>query len=183
MINNLELYLDTYDNKQLYETIYEQYIKFGYDNEELYKLHLDFMLKNLYTITIIKNNRMRLDQTNFRKKILQKFNNKCIITNETCCDELTAAHIIPISENENYDIDNGLLLSEILHRTFDKYKWSINPDTCTIVINNQQNVGSIKKYKNQKINLLMNDKIYENIQSHYNIFLQHCISKTQKNNI
>ena len=172
MTNNLETYLDTHDNGQLYETIYNKYIEFGYDNEELYRLHLDFMLKNLYNIAIIKNNKKRLDQTNFRKKLLKKFNNKCIVTNETCDDELTAAHIIPLCENENYDIDNGLLLSETLHRTFDKYKWSINPDTQTIIIDTSINAGSIKKYENQKINLVMNDRLYDNMLTHYNLFLK-----------
>ena len=170
--NNLELYLDKHDNSQLYDTIYERYIEFGYDNKELYRLHLDFMLKNLYNITIIKNNKKRLGQLEFRKQLLKKFNNKCIVTNETCCDELTASHIIPVSEEENYDIDNGLLLSETLHRTFDKYKWSINPDTHTIVINPRQNVGSIKKYENHKLYLSMNDRLYENISQHYNTFLK-----------
>jgi predicted restriction endonuclease len=172
MVSKLETYLDKYDNKQLYETIYTQYLDFDYDNEELYKLHLDFMLKNLYNITIIKYNKKRLGQVEFRKQLLKKFNNKCIVTNETCNDELTAAHIIPISKEENYDIDNGLLLSETLHRTFDKYKWSINPDTQTIVIDNNQNVGSIKKYENQKICLLMNDRLYNNIIQHYTTFLK-----------
>ena len=50
---------------------------------------------------------------------MEKFNKKCIVTNDNCVRELTACHIIPIKENENYDIDNGLLLKESIHRTFD----------------------------------------------------------------
>ena len=171
-MNQLEAYLDKNDNGKLYETIYNRYDVFGYENEELYKLHLDFMLKNLYNITIIKNNKKRLGQVEFRKLLLKKFNNKCIVTNETCQDELTASHIIPIHEDESYDIDNGLILSETLHRTFDKYKWSINPDTLKIVIDPRQNVGSIKKYQNKKLDLVMNEHLYNNISHHYNNFIK-----------
>ena len=87
-------------------------------------------------------------------------------------DELTAAHIIPIKENENYDIDNGLLLTENLHKTFDKYRWSINPDTLLIEINKNIDVGSIKKYQNYKVPLQINTELYSNLLLHYNIFLE-----------
>jgi len=52
--------------------------------------------------------------------------------NEEICE---AAHIIPFSLSENFDINNGLLLNCILHKLFDKHYWSINPDSLCVEIN------------------------------------------------
>ena len=71
-------------------------------------------------------------QYEFRTKLIDRYD-KCIITdmdNEVC----EAAHIIPFSESPNFDIDNGILLNLILHKLFDDYVWSINPDTLRIVV-------------------------------------------------
>lgn len=169
-MQKLELFLDQYNNESLNEDIYQDYLKFGYPNEGLYKLHLDFMLNNLYDIKLIKSTRKRLNQTEFRKEILKKFNYACIVTGETCLDELTAAHIIPISQDENYDIDNGLLLRENIHKTFDSFKWSINPTTLIIEIKSNTNVGQIKEYQGKKINIELNNDIKINLETHYNKF-------------
>jgi predicted restriction endonuclease len=171
-MNKLERYLDFFDNKELPNDIYKKYNEFSYNNEELYLHHLKFLLDNIYSIKITESKRKRLNQQEFRNEILKKFNYKCIISNISCVDELTAAHIIPIKENENYDIDNGLLLTENLHKTFDKYRWSINPDTLLIEINKNIDVGSIKKYQNYKVPLQINTELYSNLLLHYNIFLK-----------
>lgn len=167
---DLECFLDKYDGQTIHADIYNDYEKFGYVDEQLYKTHLNFMLTYLYDIKVIKEQRKRLNQTEFRKNILEKFNYECIITGETCIDELTAAHIVPISENENYDIDNGLLLVENIHKTYDKFKWSINPDTLCVEIKQNVNVGSIKQYENKKIDLQLNYNIKQNLSYHYNKF-------------
>lgn len=168
-MNILENYLDKYDNGELDTIILSQYKNFGYTNEELYKFHLKFMLDNMYDIKLVEPKRKRLNQSEFRKLLFNKFNDKCIITEETCNEELTAAHIVPISEDENYDLDNGLLLRETVHRTFDKFKWSINPNTSIIEINKNVNVGEIKQYANKKIELdLENNKLLKsNLMWHY----------------
>ena len=170
IMNKLEKYLDNYDNKELTDNIYKIYKNFSYKNEDLYLYHLNFLLENIYSIKIIEYKRKRLDQKEFRKNIIKKFNSTCIISGTTCIEELTAAHIIPINEAENYDIDNGLLLVENLHKTFDKYFWSINPDSLQVEINPNINVGSIKEFIKLKINLQMNDMLYSNLKIHYDIY-------------
>jgi len=169
-MQKLETCLDKYNNKNLSDKIYKKYCKFGYTNEELYKLHLDFMLNNLYNIKLIKHTRKRLNQAEFRKKILKKFNYNCVVTNETCPEELAAAHIIPVSEDENYDIDNGLLLRENIHKTFDNFKWSINPETFTIEIKKDTNVGQIRDYEGKRIVIDINNNIKEFLRIHYEKF-------------
>lgn len=171
LTRELEIYLDKYENCELSDNIYTKYLKFNYPDEELYKLHLDFMLKNIYHIKLVKKTRKRLNQTEFRNKILKKFNNTCIITRETCLDELTAAHIVPVSEDENYDPDNGLLLRENIHRTFDNYKWSINPETLTVEIKQDTNVGQIKQYEGLILtHIKINEYLLNNLKKHYEEF-------------
>ncbi len=169
-MQKLEKYLDQYENKSLCDTIYNDYSLFGYLDEKLYRLHLDFMLNNLYNIKLVTHTRKRLNQTEFREEILKKFNRTCVITGETCLDELTASHIIPISEEENYDVDNGLLLRENIHNTFDKFRWSINPETLTIEIKQNMNVGQIKEYDGMKLNIELNSDIKRNLENHYKKF-------------
>jgi hypothetical protein len=168
----LEEYLDKHENKKIDESILTKYKDFDYDNEELFKIDLFFLLENIYNISFTENSRKRLSQDEFRDNIMEKFNKKCIVTNDNCVRELTACHIIPIKENENYDIDNGLLLKESIHRTFDDFYWSINPNTLEIEINkNIKNCGEIYEYNNKKLNIQLNSKLKKNIEWHYNKFI------------
>ena len=150
-MNKLEQYLD--NNNILYTSDINDYEKFGYDNYPLFKLHLNFLLENCYDIEIKENKHHRLNQQQFRHELLKKYNSKCIITNEDCIDELEACHIIPVSDNESYELNNGLLLRSNIHKTFDKFLWSINPDTLIIEGKNDIKLGNIKKYIGKKINL------------------------------
>ena len=151
-MNKLEEYLDKNDNKEIIKEEIYDYKKFNYNDEIIFNNHLNFLLENIYNIKIIENDksRVRLNQKEYRKELLEKFNNKCIITNEDCMEELEACHLIPINEKESYNINNGIILTSNLHKTFDKYLWSINPKTLKIEINNNKNVGNIKKYVGNK---------------------------------
>ena len=78
---------------------------------------------------------------------------------------------VPINENESYNLNNGIILISNLHKTFDKYLWSINPETFTIEIKNNVNVGNIKHYMGQKINIVLNNELINNMKYHYNKFI------------
>ena len=157
-----------------YEYFANNYKLFNYDNYKELKIDLDFLLYNLYTninITNLQQKEQRLDQNSFRKELIKKYN-KCLIS-DSIDIECEACHIIPYSICKNFDIDNGLLLSSDLHKTFDKYYWSINPNTLKIEINkNINDCGKIKKYENVQINLNLNNNIYNNLLYHYNIFIK-----------
>lgn len=166
----LEDYLDNYENKELSSSIYKMYKDFNYEDDELYQIDLEFMLNNIYNIKIIEEpileiRKKRINQSEFRKKIIERFNNKCIITGNDCIDELEACHIIPVATNDDYSIDNGLLLEKNIHCTFDKYLWAINPDTFRI---ESKNIGTIKKYQNVQLQLF--DDMRDNLRQHYNIY-------------
>ena len=171
-MDKLEIFLDSYDNMDICSNMLSDHTKFGYDDIDIFQYHLQFLLENCYNINIITNKNKRMNQKEFREQLLEKYNNMCIISNNDCIAELTAAHIIPVSEENNYNIDNGLLLTETLHKTFDKYYWSINPNTMRIEINNNINVGQIKQYNMMKLKLDINSIMKSNIMWHYNQFLK-----------
>ena len=164
----LEDYLDNYDNMEHSSNIYSMYKKFNYDNEDNYMIDLEFMLNNIYNIKIIDKielRKKRLGQGEFRKELLEQFNNRCIVTDNDCTDELEACHIVPVSTKEDYSLQNGLLLAKTIHATFDKYMWSINPITFKIEGNN---TGTIKQYIGMVLPLY--DDMREYLESHYNTF-------------
>ena len=172
----LEDYLDKYEMEQssISSSIYSMYKKFNYEDENIYMLDLEFMLNNIYNIKIIdmmELRKKRMGQDEFRKILLEQFNNKCIVTGNDCNYELEACHIVPVANEEDYSLENGLLLERNIHITFDKYMWSINPITFRI---EGLDTGSIKKYIG--ILLPLYDDMMKYLSCHYNIY-------TEKNKI
>jgi hypothetical protein len=51
-MSSLEKYLDKYDNQELLLSIYLMYKHFGYNDEEIYMLDLDFLINNINNIKI-----------------------------------------------------------------------------------------------------------------------------------
>lgn len=105
-------------------------------------------------------------QADFRKNIIDR-DKKCIITGYDPL-ECEAAHIIPYAECKTFDISNGILLNRCLHKLFDEYLFSINPDTNRIVVKKGINNLSICSYNNKFINIPPECKT--NIARHYNKF-------------
>jgi hypothetical protein len=174
-MNELEKYLLT-NNTFIYEYFADNYEQFNYDSYEELKLDLDFLLSNIYSSNIINlhTKEQRLTQDTFRKELIQKYN-RCIISNSIDI-ECEACHIIPYSICKNFDVDNGLLLSSDLHKTFDKYYWSINPNTLKVEINkNINDCGKIKNYEDTRVNIKLNSDLYYNLLYHYNNFTENKI--------
>ena len=169
-MNELEEYLLT--NNTVNENNYKQ---FNYDSYEEFKIDLDFLLSNIYSdiqIINLQTKEQRLNQDTFRKEVIKKYN-RCIISHSIDI-ECEACHIIPYSICKNFDIDNGLLLSSDLHKTFDKYCWSINPKTLKVEINkNINDCGKIKNYEDTIVNIKLNNRLYNNLLYHYNIMHMH----------
>jgi hypothetical protein len=57
-----------------------------------------------------------------------------------------------------------------LHSSFDRFEWSINPDT--LKIENVNKKGSIKEYIGNIINIKMNPFLYINLKWHYEKFIE-----------
>ncbi len=112
-------------------TIKEEYNKLINDNYSINDIMIYFYIK--YSINIDKYDfsKNRIGQKEFRTGLIERFG-RCIITGSDIFD---ACHIIPYSESEDMNIDNGILLSKTYHDYFDKYIWTINPYTFNIEIN------------------------------------------------
>jgi hypothetical protein len=176
-MEKLEAYLDSINNTVILKSLLDDYEKLGYSDEIIYKHHLNFLLENCYNIRIKENHKIRMGQKKFRKLILKKFNYKCLVSQNDCLDELEAAHIVPVHDEESYDIDNGLLLTKTLHGTMEKLLWAINPKTLIIEVKPNYNVGQIKQYAGNKVNLILNKDLEDNLTIQYNKF----INSFQKN--
>jgi predicted restriction endonuclease len=172
-MTKLEEYLDKLNNLEIDNSIFNRYKDFDYDDEDIFQIDLEFMLNNIYNIKIIDTKLKRMGQKEFRQKILELYDNKCIVSGNDCDIELEAAHIIPVAIEEDYSLNNGLLLERNIHISFDKYYWSINPDTFIIEV--KENSGTIQKYKGKKLSL--NDNLKINLREHYNFFKHTYIKK------
>lgn len=117
---------------------------------ELNLIYLD-MVNSLYTISDIRLyflikyqidlskpenhyilNKKRIGQEEFKQGLINRYGSKCMLTG---FDSFDACHIIPFSDSNDMNIDNGFLFNQLHHQMFDDYKFSINPDTLQIEIN------------------------------------------------
>lgn len=157
-MDKLEHYLEN-NNIINIHYFYNNYLKFGYDSYDDLYLDLELLLNTIYShvkVYDIKPTRLN-NQIEFRNKLIKKYN-KCVVSDNDCVDELEAAHIIPYSECNNFDIYNGLLLSANLHKTFDKNHWTIDANKRIVILNNDS--ASIKKYNNKVIDIDDNTLYY-----------------------
>lgn len=127
--------------------------------------------------------KMRVNQSNFRQRILASYNQKCCITGLNIPALLVASHIIPWAKNEEERLNprNGLCLNSIHDKAFDRgfitigadYQIKLSKDILT-----KKNDFSIQnlflKYENQTI--ILPDRYLPNpnfLQWHYdNIFIK-----------
>lgn len=87
-----------------------------------------FDTKDLKGEDIIRAVKTRVNQSVFRQMVLSNYNNKCAITGIDIPELLFASHIIPWSKNKNerLNIENGICLSALYDKAFDKGLIGIN---------------------------------------------------------
>jgi len=79
-------------------------------------------IENLKGETKVREVKTRVNQNVFRQIVLSNYNNKCAITGIDIPDLLFASHIIPWAQNKNERLnpENGICLSALYDRAFDK---------------------------------------------------------------
>lgn len=112
-----ELNLPHYKHKNIKNNIHNNFIIDHQDNRE----------RKLKEIVVRKG------QNNFRNTLF-KYWRKCSITGCEIKEIIDAAHIYPYRSEKDNNIKNGLLLRTDLHRLFDNYLLSINPESLTVHI-------------------------------------------------
>lgn len=104
--------------------------------------------------------KVRINQNNFRRRILASYNEKCCMTGLNISSLLVASHIIPWAKNEQERLNprNGLCLNSIHDKAFDNglitltsdYKIKLSKE----IINRKQDISVqnfFLKYENQPI--------------------------------
>ena len=112
---------------------------------------------------------LRANQAHFRAALLNSRGCKCAITGTTEPKALEAAHIIPYSlERDGRDLlVNGLLLRLDIHKLFDDYLLSINPETRAIEVSPKITDSSYRKLHGT----IIHDPIgNDNLKFHYQNF-------------
>ena len=74
----------------------------------------------------------RPGQAKFRREVLKRFGKKCILSSCKVLEAIEAAHLIPVSENGNDDVSNGIPLRRDIHRLFDYHYIAIKPYQHTV---------------------------------------------------
>lgn len=115
----------------------------------------------------------------FREIIVNR-DKYCIITGYHSA-ECDAAHIVPLAKCKSnkiteYDPSNGILLTKSLHKLFDEYMFSINPETKKIIIGQKIRDEGIDKftignYEGKKIEIPQQCIFY--LKKHYKKFLRY----------
>ena len=123
-------------------------------------------------LTFGNKKRRRVDQFAFRQKLLKKYET-CVITGHSF-HRSDACHIKPFSicsEEEKYDISNGIILDSGIHKLFDKYMLTINPSNSQIEIKKHvSNIDkSLEKYDGKKIDVL-DSLTLKYLEHHYRIY-------------
>jgi hypothetical protein len=162
-MNNLYSFLK--DKTTISESCYNNYKSFNYSSKESFFIDIQHLCK-LKNIKIVEERTKRLSQDEFRNGLKKKYM-QCIITGNNI-SECESAHIIPVKDDGNYELTNGLLLSANIHKTFDKFYWSINPITSCIEIKNNGIKSSINQYNGNKIDLEKETLLH--LQYHYDKF-------------
>lgn len=109
-----------------------------------------FDLKDLKGDTKIREVKTRVNQHVFRQIVMVNYNSKCAISGIDIPDLLVASHIIPWSKNEGERLnpENGICLSSLHDRAFDKGLIGIN-EKFEILISSRLKKNQEKEYYNR----------------------------------
>jgi putative restriction endonuclease len=128
--------------------------------DEILELEVDFnFIEGKEKIRLVKT---RVNQNDFRQRILASYNEKCSITGISITPLLVASHIIPWSKNKQERLNprNGICLNNIHDKAFDKGLITITSDfkvKLSDAILQKQKESNIQKYfmeyENQPITL------------------------------
>lgn len=100
--------------------------------------------------TIIREVKTRVNQSVFRQMVLSNYDSKCAITGIDIPQLLFASHIVPWSQNEKERLnpENGICLSALYDKAFDKGLIGINNHN-KIILSSKLKSNVLKEYYHQ----------------------------------
>ncbi|MFK7032685.1 HNH endonuclease [Flavobacterium oreochromis] len=109
-----------------------------------------FDIKDLKGETAIRQVKTRVNQSVFRQIVLANYSTKCAISGIDIPELLLASHIIPWSKNENHRLnpENGICLSALYDKAFDKGIIGINKNYQVILSTSLKKKQETPFYKN-----------------------------------
>ena len=155
---------------------YENLIKTDYSKDIIKIVYLiDFGI-NIDDLIIEKQEReKRKYQKQLRDEALIKYSRKCAISGQNKERLLEVAHIKPVKDceniNEKKDVNNTLLLWLDLHKYFDNYSFSINPDSFEIEVDSTKDDNLWLMKYNKMVLCDIDNKMIKYLKHHYLIFL------------
>lgn len=169
-INDIFLYFknNDLDIKDSFDILLKKYYYF--DIQLGYYSYLDYLERDDINIETkkLKFNEIRKDYE-FKNLVKKIYNEKCVITNVDM-DECSICHIKPLYESnddEKYDYNNGIILSESLHRLYDKYLFTIHPEIYEIIISESIKNKNLSINKYNGIKLMLNPCSKKYLEYHY----------------
>jgi len=109
-----------------------------------------FDLKDLKGESIIREVKTRVNQSVFRQMVLANYTSKCAITGIDIPELLLASHIVPWSKNEEHRLnpENGICLSALYDKAFDKGIIGINKNHAIILSSSLKRKKDTDFFKN-----------------------------------
>lgn len=128
------------------------------EHEDMQWAYMDCNIDNEYIPSsedkkqrMIRNTVVRSGQQQFRRMVLGFFGGKCCISNSDIDVVLEAAHVTPFNGRESNIIQNGICLRADIHKLWDEYLISINPDTCRVEISSLLSGTEYEQFRNKEV--------------------------------
>lgn len=169
MLYESEVLLAKYQNKKVEEI--------ALDQNEFQEIERDILSgkegKNIERIV-----KTRVNQSIFRKVVVNNYSNSCAVCNLDIPNLLVASHILKWSENEEHRLNptNGLCLCNIHDRAFELGYIGINTNYSILISNELKEVKEKETYtsffgRHENNSIILPDKFYPNpdfLESHLN---------------
>ncbi|MFS8170998.1 HNH endonuclease [Vreelandella titanicae] len=148
-----------------YEGASLSFIKSELDNKSIDSITFDDK-KRRTSVSVVREG-----QQDFRKQVLKNYYGSCCISGSRINEVLEAAHINPYAGQHSNRLDNGLCLRVDIHRLFDKFLISINPEKRQIKtssrIKNDPEYGQLEGKQMMRGKVLASDYF---LSQHYRTF-------------
>lgn len=169
MLYQSEVLLAKYQNKKVEEI--------SLDQNEIQEIEKDILYgkegKDIERIV-----KARVNQSLFRKVVVNNYSNSCAICNLDIQNLLVASHILKWSENKEHRLnpENGLCLCNIQDRAFELGFIGINTDYSILISNELKQVKEKETFsslfgRHENKSIILPDKFYPNtdfLESHLN---------------
>lgn len=92
------------------------------------------LINNVKVEEVVIKRRNAQQQADFRKRVLENCNYRCVVTGTKVLEVLEAAHLQDVCNGGKYATDNGIMLRKDLHALFDRGLLMINPENMQVII-------------------------------------------------